>query len=67
MFKLFFNKNFRKLYKESIKIISILKKDNEIIQEEIKEIAITKLKLYSENNKINPKEINLAVELSLYK
>jgi hypothetical protein len=67
MFKLFFNKNFRKLYKESFNIVSILKKDKEIFQEEIKDIAITKIKKFSENNNINPNQIHLAIELAIYK
>lgn len=67
MFKLFLNKTFRLLYRESLSIISNLSLDREIYPSEIKPIAVTQLQKYSEKNNINPKQIHLAIELALYK
>lgn len=65
--KTFFNKSFRKLYKQANLIISDLHKDKEIFPEELHTIAKTKLIIYTENNNLNPKLLNLALDIAILK
>lgn len=67
MFKLFFNRSFNKLYKEAILIIDSLGKDNEIYPTEIRPIALVKLQRFAETSRLNHNQLNLAIELALYK